>query len=346
MSAGQQTSKLVGAFFALRRVYRGIKLTLAWMRVIRKTRAIKPDVIVVSMILHSHIQWMVRQLLPSNVVLAQICHEFTDRESATGDADAVDPLVRRLDRVFLLSEATRLDFIRATGFAAEKTTRMPHGNQAALVADGPDAMAIREKLGIEEGTPVLLFFGVLRRSKGLEDLAEAFAVSKARETAKLVIAGRATKYIRIGDLADRIADLGIENDVILHNAYIETEEVRGFFDMAQAVVLPYRSASASGVLHLAYTCEKPVIATSIGGLAEDVVDGETGILVPPESPKDLAAAIDRIMFDPKLAAMMGARGKVLSTETHSWENAARIVTETLADDLEAHRRLASRKSVS
>ncbi len=346
MSAKQQSSQVVRLLFGVRRVYRGVKLTLAWARILWMARRLKPDVIMLSMILHPHIQKMVRRFVPREVILAQVCHEFVDRESATGDADAVDPLVERLDRVFLLSEATRQEFITATGFDADKTTRMPHGSQSALVSDGPSAGAIKSRLEIDLETPVLLFFGVLRRSKGLADLVEAFAASEARQSTKLVIAGRATKYIRIGDLEDRIAELGLRDRVILHNAYIENEDIRGFFEMAQAVALPYRSASASGVLHLAYTCKRPVIATSIGGLAEDVIDGETGILVPPEDPKALAAAIDRIMLEPEFAERMGAQGKVLSTETYSWENAARIVTETLADDLESQARLASSSSSS
>ena len=350
MSARQQSSRAAVAFFAARRVYRGLKLTVAWIRALRLARKLGPDVIVLSMILHPHIQAMVRRLVPSRVVLAQVCHEFVDRDLGASGSASPSPLIERFDRVFLLSEAGRQEFIAATGVAADKTTRIPHGSQDALVSDGPGADAIRARLAIAPDTPVLLFFGVLRRSKGLEDLLDAFAASTAQPEAKLVIAGRATKYIRLGDIEDRIARLGLEDRVVLHNTYIENAELAGFFEMARAVALPYRSASASGVLHLAYTCERPVVATSVGGLAEDVIDGETGFLVPPEDPPALARAIDAIMADPERAAEMGRRGKALSAETYSWKNAARIVSDALAEDLKApdrsHRRPASLSRVS
>lgn len=334
ISAEQQASRTIRALHATRRAYRGAKLTLAWAHTLHLARKLRPDVIVVSMILHPHIQAMIRLLAPQDVVLAQICHEFANRDGAKGDAAAPAPLLERFDRVFLLSEATRQDFVDQTGFDATRTTRIPHGGQDALISGGATADEIRAKLGIAPDTAVLLFFGVLRRSKGLEDLIEAFATSEARQDTKLVIAGRATKFIRIGDVEEQIAKLDIEESVILHNAYIENDEIAGFFEMARAVVLPYRTASASGVLHLAYTCGKPVVATEVGGLAEDVIDGRTGYLVPSQDPAALASAIDKIMADQERAIQMGRAGKELSIKTYSWENAARIVTETLQDDLD------------
>ena len=337
MSAEQQSSQFFRFLFAVRRVHRGLKLTKEWIRVLRLARSLKPDVIVVSMILHPHIRSILERLVPRDVVLAQICHEFVDREQAgrKRPPGSTTTSLDRFDRVFLLSEATRGEFLAATGFDPLKATRIPHGEQGALILGGATQANIRRDLGLGPATPVLLFFGVLRRSKGLTDLVEAFAMSKARYTSQLVIAGRATKYIRIGDLEDRIRQLGVGDRIVLHNAYIDNSKVAGFFDMAQAVVLPYRSASASGVLHLAYTCGRPVIATSIGGLAEDVIDGETGLLVPPCNPAELAKAIDTLMSDPDLAHRIGVRGKQLSEETYSWTNVARIVSETLAGDVEA-----------
>ena len=84
-----------------------------------------------------------------------------------------------------------------------------------------------------------------------------------------------------------------------------------------------------------------MIATAVGGLAEDVIDGETGLLVPPNDPAALSAAIDKLMSDPDLARRIGVRGKQLSEEKYSWANAARIVSEALEGDVVARSRGAS-----
>ena len=75
-------------------------------------------------------------------------------------------------------------------------------------------------------------------------------------------------------------------------------------------------------MHLAYSFGRPVIATSVGGLAEDVKDGRTGYLVPPQSPTDLAAALVRLLEDPDRLASMGNEALKLSRTEHSWEAVA------------------------
>jgi glycosyltransferase involved in cell wall biosynthesis len=92
--------------------------------------------------------------------------------------------------------------------------------------------------------------------------------------------------------------------------------------LAGIVALPYRSATQSGVLHLAYTFGKAVIATRAGGLQEDVIAGRTGLLVDPGQPDQLAEALRACIADPEGTRRMGEEAKRLSQTEHAWSNVA------------------------
>ena len=107
--------------------------------------------------------------------------------------------------------------------------------------------------------------------------------------------------------------------------------------IAVVVALPYRSASQSGAIQVAYTFARPVVASRVGGLPEVVDDGKSGLLVEPDSPDELARALKTILGTPGRAEEMGAYARTLSHERFSWENAAR-------DILEVYGRLAAPRS--
>jgi glycosyltransferase involved in cell wall biosynthesis len=92
---------------------------------------------------------------------------------------------------------------------------------------------------------------------------------------------------------DQIRREGLADSVTVRSDYIPNDEVRYYFSAADAVVLPYSSATQSGIAQIAYNFDTPVIATTVGGLAEIVRDGQTGVLVPPDDPGALADGILR-----------------------------------------------------
>ncbi|MEM4847079.1 MAG: glycosyltransferase family 4 protein, partial [Thermosphaera sp.] len=96
---------------------------------------------------------------------------------------------------------------------------------------------------------------------------------------------------------------------IVYNEYISDEKRAELFRRASIVVLPYVEASQSGVIPLAYTFEKPVIATTVGGLPEMVEHGRTGYLVPPRNERALADAIVHLLENRELRHQLGKNGK-------------------------------------
>jgi glycosyltransferase involved in cell wall biosynthesis len=126
-----------------------------------------------------------------------------------------------------------------------------------------------------------------------------------------------------------IRQLSLEQHILIHNRYIPNEEIEPYFVAADALVLPYLSGSQSGVGMIALNYGVPIIATSIGGLAETVADGETGLIVPPADSAALAIAIERFFSEGLSKRFRAAMSK---TRAHlSWDALIRIIEETSND---------------
>ncbi len=154
-----------------------------------------------------------------------------------------------------------------------------------------DRRTARERLGIDQDVPVLLFFGFIRKYKGLDLLFDALANDLIKKwNIKIVIAGE--WYEDPETYKTMSKDLGLENMLIWHDHFIAESEIANYFSAADAVVQPYRNATQSGISALAYAYNTPIISTRVGGLAEVVDDGVTGYLCDPD-PDSIRNAILR-----------------------------------------------------
>lgn len=163
--------------------------------------------------------------------------------------------------------------------------------------DLPPAVATQEE-------PLILFFGRIWPYKGLEYLIRAEPLITARvPKAKFLIAGQGedfSRYRRMMVHPDRF---------IVHNKFVPDDEAADYFRQASVVVLPYIEASQSGVIPMAYSAGKPVVATTVGGLPEMVENGRTGYVVPPGDSAQLAEAVTKLLLDEPLRCRMGADAK-------------------------------------
>ncbi len=148
----------------------------------------------------------------------------------------------------------------------------------------------KEELGFKNTDRVLLFFGYVRKYKGLDILIQALPkiLIKIPDIKLLIVGEFYDNYKIYTDLIDK---LQLNNYIKLINKFIPNEEVAKYYLSADVVVLPYRSATQSGILNVAYGFKKPVIVTNVGGLAEFVRNEVTGIIVQPNSPDYLADGI-------------------------------------------------------
>jgi glycosyltransferase involved in cell wall biosynthesis len=136
----------------------------------------------------------------------------------------------------------------------------------------------------------ILFFGFVKHYKGLDILLEAMpAILNEMPEIKLVIAGDVYGDKKI--YLEMISRLHIRDNVETHFRYIPDEEISDFFTGCDVCVIPYRTATQSGVAQMAFSYEVPVIATRVGGLEEMVKNGENGYLVAPNNPQVLAETV-------------------------------------------------------
>ncbi|MDZ4793658.1 MAG: glycosyltransferase [Bacteroidota bacterium] len=147
----------------------------------------------------------------------------------------------------------------------------------------------REHLGLPKEEKIILFFGFIRKYKGLDLLLEAMADERIKKSGiKLVVAGEF--YEDEKKYQEQIDRLGIREELILRTNFIPDSDVKYYLCAADAVIQPYRNATQSGVSPLAYHFEKPMIVTNVGGLPALVPDGKAGLVTAP-NPEAIAESI-------------------------------------------------------
>ena len=157
----------------------------------------------------------------------------------------------------------------------------------------------RQILKIPAEQEMLLFFGYIREYKGLRHLIRALPEIRARRPqAHLFVVGDFWENNR-EEYEQLIRETGTGDAITLVDGYLPDDEVEPYFAAADLCVLPYESATQSGVIQIAYSFGLPVIATEVGGLPEVVLDNRTGFVVPPKDAKALSEAVVRFFEENK-----------------------------------------------
>jgi glycosyltransferase involved in cell wall biosynthesis len=232
-------------------------------------------------------------------------------------------LVRNADAVVVHSDSERAAALEM-GAHADVLRVIPPAPPIAPGALQVSREAARATLGLLPDVPVVLFFGFVKPYKGLSVLLRSLpeligAVGSVRLVIAGEIVGSRSRYGRL------VAELGVSDSVRWIPGFVPSSDVGTVFAAADVVALPYVAASSSGVLLTAYAFNRPVVATRVGGLIELVQAGEAGVLVPPNDPKALGAAIGDVLGDPGRAERMGAEGFRLTQERFTWTGMARRV---------------------
>lgn len=148
----------------------------------------------------------------------------------------------------------------------------------------------KEDFGFQSTDKLLLFFGYIRKYKGLDILLNSLKLLVDEDKSyKLLVVGEF--YENQEFYKDIIENKRLQEFVKVVNEYVPNEEVSKYFEVCDLVVLPYRSATQSGILNIAYGTLKPVVVTNVGGLSELVEDEKTGIIVNDVNPKSVADGI-------------------------------------------------------
>ena len=156
-----------------------------------------------------------------------------------------------------------------------------------------------ERLGLDDDTDYSLFFGLIRDYKGLDLLLEAWAKWRP-EGRKLLAAGEF--YASREKIYSLIETLGLQDSVVMHEGFVTDEDVRYYFSAADSLLLPYRTATQSGVTQIAYNFSMPMLVTDVGGLPEIVPDGRVGVVCQP-TVDGILEGLQRLYADRELDRM-------------------------------------------
>jgi glycosyltransferase involved in cell wall biosynthesis len=293
--ASKLDPKVESYFYDLPRMREAPQQLLAMWRLRRAIARFRPDVVHVQ---HVHMWfsfWLpTLRRYPLVVTVHDPVHHVGDAESALTPQWLVHRTYRRADELITHAEQLKSILVNDVRLPASRITVIPH---VAVSSDGPDeAIAERGKR--------LLFFGRIWEYKGLEYLIRAEPlISQRVPDVEIVIAGRGEdieKYRRMMVNPSRF---------VIDNEMIPDERVARHFGESSVVVLPYIDASQSGVVPIAYSFARPVVATAVGGLPSVVEHGVTGLLVPPCDESALADALVTLLENDELRHKMGAAGR-------------------------------------
>lgn len=146
-------------------------------------------------------------------------------------------------------------------------------------------------LRLDQQKRYMLFFGIIRDYKGLDLLLQAFADARLQnDELRLIVAGEF--YNNAAQYFQQEKELGLEGRVIWFQHFVPDSEVKYYFNAADIIVQPYKSATQSGVTQIAYHFEKPMLVTKVGGLEEIVPDGVVGYAVNPDAASIADALVD------------------------------------------------------
>jgi D-inositol-3-phosphate glycosyltransferase len=223
-------------------------------------------------------------LSPCLGTIARLLKSFT-RIAIVDNAKGHEPKMGEsaLLRYFLGSQDGLLSFSKNVTQQLQRKTQKtivthPHPVNQGLPSKIEKSRA-RTILGLNKNAPVLLFFGLLRKYKGIEVLIDAIAELRGKlPNVQLLIVGEA--YTSIEPYLKKIKTLDLENNISFHTSYIEDKDVSVWFSASDCVVQPYQSASQSGITPMALHFHRPMVVTDVGGLAEGLAPPVAKIVSP------------------------------------------------------------------
>ncbi len=255
-----------------------------WLSVGMELKKQQPDLIVVRYWLPfmgpclGSILRIVKQNKHTKIVC--IADNIIPHEKRFGDVAFTKYFVPPIDAFITMSEKVLADLPQ---FAANKPAKFVAHPLYDNFGEKVSQQEARARLNIKEDELIILFFGFIRKYKGLDILLDAMKIlqSSPQPIPKLLIAGEFYEDRKGYD--EQIVRLGIQGMLILKTEFIADSEVKYYLCAADVVVQPYRSATQSGVTPLAYHFEKPMVVTNVGGLPSLVPDDKVGLIAEPNA---------------------------------------------------------------
>ena len=262
---------------------------LSWNKTVNKICNFNPDLIIFQYWMpfftfaYNYIIERVKKQINTEIIA--ICHNLTPHEDKSFYKSLTKRYLRKVDKFVVMSEVVQSDL---ENFKPEAVYKKLFHPLYELFGSELDKQTAQDSLRLKNKN-IILFFGLIREYKGLDLLLKSIPLfAHIVKDFQVIIAGECyenpNKYLKI------VEALNIEEYVKWDMEFVPDEAVNLYFSAADLVVLPYRSATQSGITKIAYNFNRPVIISDVGGLSEIVENGKTGYIVKPDK-QELADAI-------------------------------------------------------
>jgi D-inositol-3-phosphate glycosyltransferase len=261
------------------------------------------------------------KLLFGKVVLT--VHDVSSFASSSESSIVSNLIYKKSDLILTHNEFSKSEIIKKNVDLLSYIHIIPHGNYTPFISVQEDKEKSRNKLDIPNDKKVLLFFGMIKKVKGLEVLLKSLKdVIKENPDILLVIAGKPWEndfatYQKI------IEENNLSDYCLLHTKFIPHEDVEHYYSSADLVVLPYRKIYQSGVLVMTLSYGKPALVSDLPPLKEVVTDMETAFLFETENPISLAKKLNFILLNPEKLEKVRRNGEELINTKYDWNEIGR-----------------------
>lgn len=236
---------------------------------------------------------------------------------------------RMMDHIFVHTVKMRDELVVEFEVPPGKISVIPFGINSTLPRTLLTAANAKKRLGLEQNTRTILFFGHIAPYKGLEYLVEALTLlARQADDYRVIVAGKPKDCAEYWDeIRKSILAHRIEANVTIHSDFIPDDQVETYFKAADVLVLPYKHIYQSGVLFLSYYFGLPVVAADVGSLREDIIEGKTGFVFRPEDSHHLALTLHHYFNSPLYRRLEHSRELIArhAGARNSWEKASEMI---------------------
>jgi glycosyltransferase involved in cell wall biosynthesis len=318
------------------------RVTLYYMRLLRYAATAEPRIF--HLLWNNKLQFFDRTFLMLYYKALGKKVTFTVHNVNAGERDANDNWLNRfslktqyqlVDHLFVHTYKMKRELVSGFAVSPDKVSVIPFGINNTVPNTSLSTAQAKKKVGVKETDRTMLFFGNIAPYKGLDDLVAAFnQLAKAEAGYRLLIVGRPKHDQGYWRRVDEMITRSEVRDLIRKTIeYVPDEDTEVYFKAADVLILPYTHVFQSGVLFLGYSFGVPAIATDVGSLGEEIVEGETGFMARPRDPSDLAHAIRRY-FESDLyrnLAERQAKIRAYANDRYSWNKVAGITTSVYSN---------------
>lgn len=295
----------------------------SWLSAANAIKKTNPDIVLfaywlpfMALCLGTIAKFLLKSQKTKNIALV---HNIIPHEKRIGDTLLSKYFIKHIDGFISLSKSVNNDLSLLTNKPKLLTPHPLYDNFGEAI----DKAIAKKSLKLDDEFNYILFFGIIRKYKGLDILLKAFEQSNLKaKKVKVIVAGEfyedKTPYV------DLIKELNIENEVVLVDSFIPDNEVVNYFCAADIVVQPYKNATQSGVTQIAYHFNKPMLVTNVGGLAEMIPHNKVGY-VTECNPKNVGESI--LDFYKNNREQEFIRGVIEEKQKYTWDKMIAIIKQ-------------------